>query len=308
MYIQTARYVIKNYLALLKGKKVAESVKYVSELEAVSDLQLSGKQEWTLKELRLTLLRGLQFVLGVVMDRLQSKTEEESAIDIMNHKLGNRLQQLAQLHAVIFTVNAFVGDIESEPRPSARPILEDLCKLFSIGQIQRLSEPIIEASFICPTKFSLLQQEKQRIFARLRPIVVGLTDSFAIPEKYIRSQLARGHPYNVPLPYSEFPRRCTQQRTQQRHSGIPKDLRQHRRDPRKTTPKIMINFNINSTFLIFNINHLINVIHRKLFRQLSNYLQSFVYFQQAFGNIISYENTFSQFEQFIDFNIHEVRN
>jgi len=147
---------MKNYLALLNGKPVAESVKYVSELDGVSDLQLSGKHDWTLKELRLTLLRGLQFVLGVVMSRLQSKGNEESTIDIMNHKLGNRLQQLAQLHAVIFTVNAFIGDIEAETHPSTKPILSDLCKLFTIGQIQRLSSSIIEAGFICPTKFALL--------------------------------------------------------------------------------------------------------------------------------------------------------
>ena len=139
------------------------------------------------------------------MGRLQSKGKDGSTIDIMNHKLGNRLQQLAQIHAVIFTVNAFVGDIEAETNASTKPILSDLCKLFSIGQIQRLSAPIIEAAFICPTKFSLLEEEKQRIFARLRPIIVGLTDSLAIPEKYIRSQLARGHPYNVSFANSEFP-------------------------------------------------------------------------------------------------------
>lgn len=240
MYIQTARYVIKNYLALLKGKKVAESVKYVSELEGVTDLKLFGKQEWTLKELRLTLLRGLQYVLGVVMSRLQNKSKDENALDIMNHKLGNRLQQLAQLHAVIFTVNAFVGDIDAETHSGIKPILNDLCKLFLIGQIQRLSAPIIEAAFICPTKFALLEEEKQRIFARLRPIIVGLTDSLAIPEKYIRSQLARGHPYNVCFPNSEFPRRCSPERVEHRHSGISKDLQQYSTYPCKTTAKIMM--------------------------------------------------------------------
>jgi hypothetical protein len=108
------------------------------------------------KELRLTLLKGLQFVLGIVMSRLQSKSEGESTIDIMNHKIGIRLQQLAQLHAVIFTANAFIGDIERETNPGIKPILDDLCKLFIIGQIQRLSSPIIEAGFICSTKFALL--------------------------------------------------------------------------------------------------------------------------------------------------------
>lgn len=42
MYIQTARYVIKNYMALLSGKKVAESLKYLYELDGINDLHLSG--------------------------------------------------------------------------------------------------------------------------------------------------------------------------------------------------------------------------------------------------------------------------
>lgn len=60
-----------------------------------------------------------------------------------------------------------------------------------------MSEPIIEGGFICPIKYSLLSEEKEGIFNRLRPVVVGLLDSFGIPEKYIRSELAKGQPYNV---------------------------------------------------------------------------------------------------------------
>jgi len=42
------------------------------------------------------------------MSRIQCKAEGETMMEIMNYKLGNRLQQLAQLHAVFFTVNAFI--------------------------------------------------------------------------------------------------------------------------------------------------------------------------------------------------------
>jgi hypothetical protein len=39
--------------------------------------------------------------------------------------------------------------------------MTELCKLFAIGQIQRLAEPIIEGAFICPRKWSLLDSEKE---------------------------------------------------------------------------------------------------------------------------------------------------
>lgn len=69
--------------------------------------------------------------------------------------------------------------------------------MFAIGQIQRLSEPILEGGFICPVKYNLLNDEKEKIFNRLRPIVAGLLDSFGIPDKFVRSELVRGNPYNV---------------------------------------------------------------------------------------------------------------
>lgn len=81
-------------------------------------------------------------------------------MDIFNFKIGLRLQQLAQLHGVYYTVNAFIEANERELTPELKPVLEDLCKLFAIGQIHRLSEPIIEGGFICPIKYQLLADEK----------------------------------------------------------------------------------------------------------------------------------------------------
>lgn len=79
-------------------------------------------------------------------------------MDIFNYKIGNRLQQLAQLHGVYYTVNAFIEAIEASGVPNIKPVVTDLCKLFAITQIHRLSEPIVEAANICPTKFALLTE------------------------------------------------------------------------------------------------------------------------------------------------------
>ncbi len=77
------------------------------------------------------------------MSRIQNKAETESMMEIINYKMGNRLQQLAQLHAVFFTINAFVEDIDNFATTNTKSILTDLCKIFSISQIQRLSQPIL---------------------------------------------------------------------------------------------------------------------------------------------------------------------
>ena len=70
-----------------------------------------------------------------------------------------------------------------------------LCKLFTICQIQRLAEPIIEGGFICPRKWALFDQEKEAAMRAIRPHTAVLLDSFNIPDKYLRSEVVKGHPY-----------------------------------------------------------------------------------------------------------------
>lgn len=198
MYIQTARYILKSYLGhLTKGKTLSDSVKYIEQFGNLSEVKFNGKSKWTIEELRTVILKGLQYVLGVITSRIANKQPGESEMDIINYRVGNRLQQLAQLHGLYFTIDAYIKALNLELTPEIKPLLNDLCKLFAINQIHRLSEPIIEADFICPVKFGLLADEKNAIFGRLRPVVVGLVDSFGIPDKYIRSELAKGNPYNV---------------------------------------------------------------------------------------------------------------
>jgi hypothetical protein len=198
MYIQTARYILKSYIGLLtKNKPLTDSVKYLTLFPSLSETKFFGKSAWTIEDLRTVFLKAIQHILGVITTRLANKQPGETEMDIINYKVGTRLQQLAQLHGVYYTVNAFIEANEKELTPEIKPAINDLCKLFAIGQLHRLSEPILEGGFICPVKYRLLNDEKEAIFGRLRPIVVGLLDSFAIPEKFIKSELARGQPYNV---------------------------------------------------------------------------------------------------------------
>ena len=73
--------------------------------------------------------------------------------------------------------------------------MTELCKLFAISQLQRLSEPVIEGGFICPQKWSMLSVDKEVALKAIRPHTAVLLDSFAIPDKYLRSEVVKGDPY-----------------------------------------------------------------------------------------------------------------
>jgi hypothetical protein len=60
-----------------------------------------------------------------------------------------------------------------------------------------LAEPIVEGGFVCPVRFGQLQEQKEVLLKVLRPLTAGLLDSFGIPDKYLRSELVSGNPYQV---------------------------------------------------------------------------------------------------------------
>ena len=64
-----------------------------------------------------------------------------------------------------------------------------------MGQIQRLAGTIVEGGFICPQKWSTLNLDREAALKIIRPHAVVLLDSFAIPDKYLRSEVVRGNPY-----------------------------------------------------------------------------------------------------------------
>lgn len=80
-------------------------------------------------------------------------------MDIINHKMGIRLQQLAQVHGLHFVVEQYILALAKASQDIA-PLLADLCKLFAITQIHRLAQPIVEGGFVCPVKWALLNLEK----------------------------------------------------------------------------------------------------------------------------------------------------
>ena len=187
---------MKSYLGhITKGKPLTYSVEYIARLQDLSEVEFAGKKPWTIEDLRDVLAKTLGHVIGIIGGRISDKQPGETEMDIINFKMGIRMQQLAQLHGVHFVVNEFIENINREKNQEIKPLVVDLCKLFAIGQIQRLAEPVIEGGFICPVKWALLNTEKEASMKSIRPHTAVILDSFGIPDKYLRSEVVRGNPY-----------------------------------------------------------------------------------------------------------------
>ena len=85
------------------------------------------------------MVKAIAHIMGLIGARIANKEPGETEMDIINYKMGIRLQQLAQLHGVHFMVHEFMEAISREKDQSIKPLLVELCKLFAVGQIQRLA-------------------------------------------------------------------------------------------------------------------------------------------------------------------------
>jgi hypothetical protein len=65
-------------------------------------------------ELEKVLIKSLQYVIQLVGEKMAAKEGGISEKDIINKKVGIRLQQLAQLHAVYYMVHQFIHVICQE--------------------------------------------------------------------------------------------------------------------------------------------------------------------------------------------------
>lgn len=133
------------------------------------------------------LVKAINHVLGIIGAKITNREARETEMDIINYKVGIRLQQLAQLHGVHFMVHEFAQAISRQNHQQLASLMTEICKLFAISQIQRLAEPILEGGFVCPLKWAMLATDKEAALRAIRPHAAVLLDSFGIPDKYLRS-------------------------------------------------------------------------------------------------------------------------
>ena len=140
MYLQTARYILKGYRGFVtKGKKLPYSLQYMAKLQELQEKKWSGNDGWSIEELRDVVARGIGHIVQQIGQRMIAKQPGETEASIINYEVGIKLQQMAQLHGVHFIIQEFNLALQKEKEESIKPLLTELCKLFAIGQIQRLA-------------------------------------------------------------------------------------------------------------------------------------------------------------------------
>ena len=126
-----------------------------------------------------------------------SKDEGISALDVWNKHAGSRLKELGMYHGIYYLYNSFKEAVDLQKDEKIKSIVSDLCLLFGANMILGNSGPIIEGGYITTEQLRSLNELKQSILTKIRPVLIGIVDSFGIPDKYVHSALIYGNPYEV---------------------------------------------------------------------------------------------------------------
>lgn len=198
MYLQVARFLLKCYKNhVMKQQSLGETVKYLESYDYFLSKKctVDDPSKWSTDDLRVVLAQGVCYVMSVVNEKFLTKEEGVSDEELWNMHGGVRLQELAIMHSVYFTYNCFHEAIILERSEEVREVVLQVCKLYGVNQILTHSGPIIEGGFLTHSQLADLIKLNAMLLKSLRSNLIGLVDSFAIPEKFIRSALAKGNPY-----------------------------------------------------------------------------------------------------------------
>ena len=161
--------------------------------------EVDEHSRWSLDDIRVLLAQGVCFLLTAITSKTMGKPDTVSEQELRNKHIGIKLQTMAMVHSAYYSYNSFREAIVMEKDERVKIILEQLCKLFGINMVLAHCGTIASGAFITKEQIATLKMLKEELLAKLRPNLMGIVDGFGIPDKFIRSALISGNPYEVLL-------------------------------------------------------------------------------------------------------------
>lgn len=145
-----------------------------------------------------------------------SKNEGVSDLDVWNKIAGVEIKRAGISHSLLYTFSALKSVVDQNKNDKNKGIVYALCLLFGVHSVLSYANAIAEGGFLVPDHITSLLRLKEKLLEQIRPELVGILDSFMMPEHLIRSAFASGNPYEVLTSLNlELPRTGQKERTEQ---------------------------------------------------------------------------------------------
>lgn len=128
--------------------------------------------------------RAAKFIARLVGDGASVGDSFTSAQHLLFHA--------SNAHCVTIMAMGFHSGVDAVAgKPRVAAVLRDVCNLFCLHQIERVSGDLLEAGFMTPAQVKVVRSTVDALVLAVRRQAVPLTDAFNFTDKFLNSALGR---------------------------------------------------------------------------------------------------------------------
>lgn len=200
MYLQTARYVVKNVLAVQLRRPVGGSAAYLAEAakQANSKCAVGRAEDWANPANQLAALTAVAASLAVQATKVLARASGGQPVFEGEPWNGSSVDLIraARAHVALYLHKNFVDCVEAaaDQRKMTAPTTAALRQLVSLHGVALLLEAagdLLESGYATGRQAGWLREAQRSLVRAVRPNALALVDSFAYPDYQLNSALGR---------------------------------------------------------------------------------------------------------------------
>ena len=181
--LATVRFVAERVLGAVAERTAARKV--VDRLTEGDDREALADRDWQLKLFE----DREQHVLAGVADRLRKAGQDPFGVF---NAAQDHVLRAGRVHIDRLVLEAFVRAIGRCPDPDAKRLLERVCDLYALANIEADRAWFLEHGRLSAGRSKAVIAAVNELCAELRPYARTLVDAFGIPEQYLAAPMLEG--------------------------------------------------------------------------------------------------------------------
>ncbi|KAL5292989.1 ACOX2.2 family protein [Megaselia abdita] len=191
MWLQTARYLMKAWGAVIKGEKLAPSVSYLKYAHRETEFKGFTPNQWSV-------IRALQFTAGNLIksayETLEKTKENIESYEVAKNLTGLRLVKAAELHTAAFLADVAFRQIKKQLNSirnskEVMSALNQMLDLFLVDMFFEYLSDILKYCQLSGQDVDAMEKRLENNLKLIRPNIIALVDGFDLHDRVLDSTL-----------------------------------------------------------------------------------------------------------------------
>ncbi|CAG9796947.1 unnamed protein product [Diatraea saccharalis] len=186
LLLQTARYLVKAWLAALQGKVLAPSVSYLSDWLKNDNVRWQNTPEGIVKGFQHVAAGKVKAAYDTIQKYIKLGKDYEDAWNLASVQL----MKASEAHSRSILCEVSWGEvIRTSASPNLLQVLKQLAQLYLVYWTLETSGDFLVYSNISKDDIAILREKYEELLAAIRPNAVGLVDAFDLRDEILHSTL-----------------------------------------------------------------------------------------------------------------------